>query len=576
MPRGRRNLIKSRSEPRSDSPVENESDGEFVSPETKLKSVEISSESSDVEECTPERRYHLRGEGDEELLTLSKIRPPRRVKKAASGDEEGDFVLPTNLQTPPKAEGKQQKKRRQLKASDESEDNASIEDLRTKHSTYEIKYHDIKFEGMIGEGSFGQVHRGFLWSQEVAVKKIKGESLQANAKDFMQEVEIMKTLRHPNIVEFLGVCVEPSCLCIVTEYLSQGSLEDMLKAQEAKGKKLSMPRIISLAKDIARGLNWLHHKRIIHRDLKPANILLDQNGKGKIADFGLSHMRKRISDVGGFYGLAGTSCYMAPEVLKKEPYGLRADVFSFGLVLCEMVIGKYPYDDDAPTASAEFEAQIVQGLRPEIPAECPKGLKSLIESCWQDDADRRPSVDQILEQLDSLDNQVRAEMSSQILDELPEPVQKLFEEQRQLWEEEKQEVKRQSKQLKQAERTIRSLRAQIARERRAREETERALQRQLEGDGASTSSSAAAGSSASSLPFSPVRTRATRMKLAFAHFAKQKAGSTAASKGGDTAQEDDGERPPPQFSPLKTRGGKVLGVIPPNGGQPQLGVRQLR
>jgi serine/threonine-protein kinase TNNI3K len=94
--------------------------------------------------------------------------------------------------------------------------------------------------------------------------------------------------------------------------------------------------------DVCRGLNWLHHKAIIHRDLKTANILLDANGRAKIADFGLSHVKRRTGDAtGGFYGVCGTSCYMAPEVLRKAPYGVKADCFSFAIVLCEMVMGRY-------------------------------------------------------------------------------------------------------------------------------------------------------------------------------------------------------------------------------------------
>jgi serine/threonine protein kinase len=115
------------------------------------------------------------------------------------------------------------------------------------------------------------------------------------AAQFRREVKIMRTLRHPNIVEFLGVCMEAPNLCLVTEYLSNGSLEDVLERMSLKDGKFSLKRIISLAKDIARGLNWLHHKGIIHRDLKSANILLDQNGKGKICDFGLSHVKVQQS-----------------------------------------------------------------------------------------------------------------------------------------------------------------------------------------------------------------------------------------------------------------------------------------
>ena len=158
-----------------------------------------------------------------------------------------------------------------------------------KHRKDEIHFADLRFMGKIGEGSFGEVFRGSLWGQEVAIKKLRIQAVDGAAvsKEFKKEVKIMRTLRHPNIVEFLGVCMEPPNLCLVTEYLSNGSLEDVLTRIAANNgktedvgycfghgqegtlfKKFSLKRIISLAKDIARGLNWLHHKGIIHRDLK--------------------------------------------------------------------------------------------------------------------------------------------------------------------------------------------------------------------------------------------------------------------------------------------------------------------
>ena len=140
-----------------------------------------------------------------------------------------------------------------------------------KHRKDEIHFADLRFGAKIGEGSFGEVFRGSLWGQEVAIKKLRIQAVDGAAvsKEFKKEVKIMRTLRHPNIVEFLGVCMEPPNLCLVTEYLSNGSLEDVLTRVAANnGKKFSLKRIISLAKDIARGLNWLHHKGIIHRDLK--------------------------------------------------------------------------------------------------------------------------------------------------------------------------------------------------------------------------------------------------------------------------------------------------------------------
>lgn len=127
----------------------------------------------------------------------------------------------------------------------------------------------------------------------------------------------MRTVRHPNIVQFLGVClVAPRStkeggtteerICIITEYLSGGSLESLLSEKAKQKQTLPLSQILSFARDIARALNWLHHKSIIHRDLKPANILLDDRSRCKIADFGLSHVKKRkFLNTSGFYGACG-------------------------------------------------------------------------------------------------------------------------------------------------------------------------------------------------------------------------------------------------------------------------------
>ena len=345
---------------------------------------------------------------------------------------------------------------------------ASVGSRKTKKSKKdEIHFADLRFGDKIGEGSFGEVFRGTLWGQEVAIKKLRIKGLDANSnagisREFRKEVKIMRTLRHPNIVEFLGVCMEPSNLCLVTEFLSNGSLEDVLERITVKeGKKFSLKRCISLAKDIARGLNWLHHSTpsattshvhtldgwacvltslcaallcsvvssaegIIHRDLKTANILIDSAGRAKICDFGLSHVMRRFN-MSGSYGICGTPSYMAPEVLKKQSYGVKADVFSFGICLCELITGKYPYENE-PESTTTFEAAIMAGLRPAIPAYCPVSIRALITSCWSDDPELRPSVDEIMDTLVATERQLLAAENLTILDELPEELSKLFEE----------------------------------------------------------------------------------------------------------------------------------------------------
>ena len=142
----------------------------------------------------------------------------------------------------------------------------------------EIKFSDITILEMIGEGSFGQVYKGVLYGNDVAVKFLRLKHSGLAMQEFEQESRIMRKLRHPNIVEYLGAVYQPSNCCIITEYLPNGSLEDLLHNKRKDNKQLSIKRIIQYAKDICRALSWLHHKNVIHRDLKPANILLDGSG----------------------------------------------------------------------------------------------------------------------------------------------------------------------------------------------------------------------------------------------------------------------------------------------------------
>ena len=130
----------------------------------------------------------------------------------------------------------------------------------------------------------------------------------------MNEVRVMRTLRHPNVVEYLGVVNYGNSIAIVTEFMEGGTLDDLLSENKGKKKQIRMNKCLKYLKDISRGLAWLHHRGIIHRDLKPTNILLDEDRrKCKIADFGLAHVKKS-NRTSGEYGFAGTVCYMAPEV----------------------------------------------------------------------------------------------------------------------------------------------------------------------------------------------------------------------------------------------------------------------
>jgi hypothetical protein len=221
----------------------------------------------------------------------------------------------------------------------------------------QIEFADIKVDKQIGQGAFGVVFKGLLWGQEVALKQLYLKQGKNSIKELMKEVDIMRNLRHPNIVDFLGV-VNPetapapdqqslmvlpelqqlsSTAFIVTE-LCIKTLDDHLKSLCEEGQRLPLASVLLYAVDIARGLNWLHHKGIIHRDLKPSNVLLDKHGSCKIADFGMAlNLRPRRDTINsltcGFFGVAGTPCYMAPEVINGAQYGSAADVFSFGVLM---------------------------------------------------------------------------------------------------------------------------------------------------------------------------------------------------------------------------------------------------
>jgi len=378
---------------------------------------------------------------------------------------------------------------------------SSKKSKRAKSNFDHIAFSDLKFHELIGEGSFGQVYRGTLYGQEVAIKRIRLSERLNFLKDFKKEVKIMKALRHPNIVEFLGACMESPHLCLVTEYLSHGSLEKMLSTIDndpvttnnnknnnnnendettiitGPTHKWSLKRIISLAKDIARGLNWLHHKGIIHRDLKSANILLDNTGKGKICDFGLSHVKQRVN-TSGAYGACGSLGYMAPEVLKRQSYGVAADIFSFGVCLCELLLGKYPYEGE-PQATRDFEGALMSGLKPIIPAYCPSSMKEMIENCLSEDPNKRPSMEDIFNVLVQAEQQLSANESHSMFDDCPPQILEVIRAQRHDLNVLEASSKNNSQQLLNAQQKIIELENELIKEKLLREKAENALAQTL-------------------------------------------------------------------------------------------------
>ncbi|WMV13291.1 hypothetical protein MTR67_006676 [Solanum verrucosum] len=264
---------------------------------------------------------------------------------------------------------------------------------------WEIDHQLLKFEYKIASGSYGDLYKGTYCSQEVAIKILKSERLNAELQtEFAQEVYIMRKVRHKNVVQFIGACTRPPNLCIVTEYMSGGSVYDYLHKQRGSFK---LPTLLKVAIDVSKGMNYLHQNNIIHRDLKAANLLMDENEVVKVADFGVARVK---AQTGVMTAETGTYRWMAPEVIEHKPYDHKADVFSFGVVLWELLTGKIPYEYLTPLQAAIGVVQ--KGLRPTIPKHTPLKLAELLETCWQQDPTSRPDFSAIVDILQQIAKEV--------------------------------------------------------------------------------------------------------------------------------------------------------------------------
>jgi len=202
------------------------------------------------------------------------------------------------------------------------------------------------------------------------------------------------------VVRFVGVCCEPPSLCIVTEYLGGGSLYNLLHGRSRRppgtppgALHLAVPLALRLACDVVAGMEYLHAQGVIHRDLKSANLLLDNLDRVKVADFGAA----RPQAGGNMTAETGTYRWMAPEVIDHKQYDQRVDVYSFGIVLWEMLTSQVPYAHLSTLAAA---AAVVQsGLRPEVPAHVPPPLADLMVRCWAAESQSRPQFTQVAGEL---------------------------------------------------------------------------------------------------------------------------------------------------------------------------------
>uniref|UniRef100_G3U5L5 Mitogen-activated protein kinase kinase kinase n=1 Tax=Loxodonta africana TaxID=9785 RepID=G3U5L5_LOXAF len=313
----------------------------------------------------------------------------------------------------------------------------------------EIDFTELTLEEIIGIGGFGKVYRAFWIGDEVAVKAARhdpDEDISQTIENVRQEAKLFAMLKHPNIIALRGVCLKEPNLCLVMEFARGGPLNRVLS-----GKRIPPDILVNWAVQIARGMNYLHDEAIvpiIHRDLKSSNILILQKVENgdlsnkilKITDFGLAREWHRTTKMSA----AGTYAWMAPEVIRASMFSKGSDVWSYGVLLWELLTGEVPFRGIDGLAVAYGVA--MNKLALPIPSTCPEPFARLMEDCWNPDPHSRPSFTNILDQLTTIEESGFFEMPKDsfhcLQDDWKHEIQEMFDQLRakekelRTWEEE--------------------------------------------------------------------------------------------------------------------------------------------
>ncbi|XP_063162824.1 mitogen-activated protein kinase kinase kinase 21 isoform X2 [Candoia aspera] len=313
-------------------------------------------------------------------------------------------------------------------------------------SLTEIDFQHLELQEIIGVGGFGKVYRAIWKGQEVAVKAARqdpDEDIMATAQSVKQEAKLFSMLKHSNIIELHGVSLQEPNLCLVMEFARGGPLNRVLSGTFPTtsgshwGRRIPPHILVNWAVQIARGMLYLHEEAIVpilHRDLKSSNILLLEkienddihNKTLKITDFGLAREWHRTTKM----STAGTYAWMAPEVIKSSMFSKGSDLWSYGVLLWELLTGEVPYRGIDGLAVAYGVA--VNKLTLPIPSTCPEPFAKLMKECWAQDPHIRPSFTMILEQLTAIEGAVQTEMPQEsfhsMQDDWKLEIQQIFDE----------------------------------------------------------------------------------------------------------------------------------------------------
>jgi len=259
-----------------------------------------------------------------------------------------------------------------------------------------FKMSDFEMGPLVGKGFFSEVHLVTLKTtgEKFALKTIKQLGTSEEKVTFLKEVELLNSLHHPNILRFRGLFVNAQGYHLLTDFVSGGTLRKLLKDSKVD---LTNRQRVKIALDISRGMAFLHSGNVLHRDLKSKNVLLLSPDEAVIGDFGLAKILENSDTL--TRSIAGSPYWMAPEMLRGEGYSKPVDVFSFGIVLCE-IITRLKAEPDVLPRTRDFGLDVELFLP--LAKKCPKGLVDLAISCCKVRQELRPSFEQSVTELSML------------------------------------------------------------------------------------------------------------------------------------------------------------------------------
>jgi len=268
----------------------------------------------------------------------------------------------------------------------------------------EIRWDQLVLGDLIAQGASGKVYkakwlrRDKMKAMDVVAKVATESNLAFSLEEHLFELGLMSMLNHEHVMRALGGSTKGPNYFLIMPFMAEGSLENQLKTMTSSST--DWLEKLRLALCICKAMCYLHEHNVIHRDLKSANVLLGSNRVVQVTDFGIS----RVVDDNQMTMNIGTTAWIAPEIFESGTYSLSADVYSFSIVLWEIITAETPYDG---ASTWSIPGKVMKGERPPIPGQCPQTIKTLLSKCWDNHPSNRPDFNTIKEELYELYKRLR-------------------------------------------------------------------------------------------------------------------------------------------------------------------------